>query len=64
MSGIAPAAINKTIDFTDMASKKRIEIKPETFELGKVGHIDILRERCNSIWPLILAELTPYAKIG
>jgi predicted alpha/beta hydrolase len=47
-----------------MASKKRIEIKPETFELGKVGHIDILRERCNSIWPQILAELTPYAKIG
>ena len=46
------------------ASKKRIEIKPETFKLGKVGHIDIFRERCNSIWPQILAELTPYAKIG
>jgi predicted alpha/beta hydrolase len=41
------------------ASKKRLEIKPEMFKLGKVGHIDIFRERCNSIWPQILAELTP-----
>lgn len=42
-----------------IASKKRLEIKPETFELDKVGHIDIFRERCNVIWPQILAELNP-----
>lgn len=39
------------------ASKKRMEIQPEAFKLAKVGHIDIFREHCNSIWPEILAEL-------
>jgi len=40
------------------ASKKRFEVKPDAFSLNKVGHIDIFRERCNAIWPDIVAELT------
>jgi predicted alpha/beta hydrolase len=47
-----------------IASKKRLEIKPEKFKLSKVGHIDIFRERCNSIWPQILAEWVPHATPG
>lgn len=41
------------------AKKKRLEIRPDLFGLSKVGHIDIFRERCNSVWPEMMSEMDP-----
>ncbi|HEX4856038.1 MAG TPA: alpha/beta fold hydrolase [Limnobacter sp.] len=39
------------------ARKNRIELTPADFGLGKVGHMNVLREPCKKIWPRLLREM-------